>query len=83
MLIHGQLATETCEQIKAGAVTEFPLGDDFIRTEGGVISSQELLVLIWQTFKGNPFIITIEATDKPPIANPLHREFLSDKLQER
>jgi hypothetical protein len=74
---------ETYDQIKAGAVRDCPLTSDFIRTDGGVISSHELLVLIYQTFGDKPFNIEITPSDTKPQTNPFHREFLSDKLQER
>lgn len=83
MRIHGQLDRETYRQIQAGAVSEFPLEWDFIRTGGGPVSSHELLVLLYQAYGDKPFIITVEPSDVEPRSNPFHREFLSDKLRER
>ncbi len=83
MVIHGQLTKETFEQIKSGAVSEFPLESDFIKTDGGIISSQELLVLLYQAYGDKPFTIRVEPSDKIPQTNLFHREFLSDKLMER
>ena len=83
MKIHGQLMKDTYEQIKAGAVSEFPLEDDFIQTPGGPISSKELLVLLYQEFGDNPFIITAESTTTEPKVNRFAVPFVSDKLMER
>ena len=83
MRVHGQLMKDTYEQIKAGAVSEFPLESDFIQTPGGPISSQELLVLLYQEFGDKPFIITVESTDKEPKVNRFAVPFVSDRLMER
>ena len=83
MNIHGRLTDATYEQIKQGAVRDFELEANFIKTDGGVISSKELLVLLYQAYGSKPFNMSIEPSDKEPQTNPFHREFLSDKLMER
>ena len=83
MRIHGQLTKETYEQIKAGAGATFPLTENFIKTEGGIISADEFLVLLFQAYGQKPFIILVSPSEEEPKANLFHREFLSDKLRER
>ena len=83
MRIHGQLMRDTYEQIKAGAVSEFPLESDFIQTPGGPISSQELLVILYQEFGDKPFIIITEHTDIEPKVSHYTAAATSDKLRER
>lgn len=83
MRIHGQLTKETYKQIKGGAVSEFPLEHDFIQTQGGPLSSHELLVLFYQEFGEKPFVLTAESTQESPKVNRFAIPFMSDKLRER
>ena len=82
MEIVGQLDKETCKQLDNGAVKEFPLEWDFIKTTNGYVSSHELLLLIHRAFKGESFIIKVEPFDGEIQTNRLGREILNDILGE-
>jgi hypothetical protein len=80
MIIHGQLTEGTVNEIRRGGGRDFELESCFIQTEGGKISSNELLILLYQAYGGEPFEMNISPSDTKPVTNLLHRQFLSDKL---
>lgn len=81
--VHGQLMKETVEQLADGGGTEFPLTENFIQTVGGPLSTEEILILIYQEFKDKPFVITVEPSDTEPKPQRFVSQFVSDKLRER
>ena len=83
LTIHGQLMKETYEEIRDGAVSEFQLELGFIKTTGGMLSAEEILVLLYQEFGDKPFIITVAPTDVAPIINSFANVVVAEKLAER